>query len=55
MTTLSLVRNRLAVKAKKADAVLFYSQFPDGRPDYMSTHAACPVISVSGRSDYVME
>jgi prolyl 4-hydroxylase len=37
-------RSRLAVKPKKGDAVLFYSQHPDGRVDRMSIHGGCPVI-----------
>ncbi|GAB5033500.1 Hypothetical protein NocV09_01400340 [Nannochloropsis oceanica] len=36
--------NRLAVKPKKARAVLFYSQNEDGTVDKRSLHGACPVI-----------
>eukprot|EP00616_Rhizochromulina_sp_CCMP1243_P003024 CAMPEP_0118962014 /NCGR_PEP_ID=MMETSP1173-20130426/499_1 /TAXON_ID=1034831 /ORGANISM="Rhizochromulina marina cf, Strain CCMP1243" /LENGTH=508 /DNA_ID=CAMNT_0006910229 /DNA_START=69 /DNA_END=1595 /DNA_ORIENTATION=+ len=37
-------KTRLAVKPKKATAVLFYSQHPDGTLDKASLHGACPVI-----------
>lgn len=36
--------NKLAVKPKKARAVLFYSQNEDGSVDKRSLHGACPVI-----------
>ena len=36
----------LSVKPKKAEAVLFYSQLPDGQPDRMSQHGGCPVLLV---------
>lgn len=35
---------RLAVKPKKARAVLFYSQLADGRVDENSMHGSCPVV-----------
>jgi hypothetical protein len=38
-------RTRLAVRPNSARAVLFYSQLPDGRPDPMSKHGACPMIN----------
>ena len=38
-------RSRLAVAPKKAEAILFYSQFPDGMVDRLSIHGGCPVIS----------
>jgi hypothetical protein len=37
-------RTRLAVKPKKARAVLFYSQYPNGAQDHMAHHGACPVL-----------
>mmetsp|Transcript_14450 Transcript_14450/g.19826 ORF Transcript_14450/g.19826 Transcript_14450/m.19826 type:complete len:637 (+) Transcript_14450:1-1911(+) len=37
-------RTRLAVKPKRLEAILFYSQFPDGQPDYSSKHGGCPVL-----------
>ena len=36
-------RKGLAVKAIKGNAILFFSQNPDGSVDPASTHAACPV------------
>ena len=36
----------LSVKPKKAEALLFYSQLPDGRPDRSSLHGGCPVLQV---------
>lgn len=36
--------SRLAVQPRKASAVLFYSQHPDGRVDSTSLHGACPVV-----------
>lgn len=36
----------LSIKPKKADAILFYSQLPDGRADRSSLHGGCPVINV---------
>ena len=37
-------RSRMAVKPIKAEAILFYSQFPDGRVDRLSVHGGCPVL-----------
>jgi hypothetical protein len=37
----------LSVKPKKTEALLFYSQLPDGRPDRSSLHGGCPVLLVS--------
>mmetsp|Transcript_21825 Transcript_21825/g.29927 ORF Transcript_21825/g.29927 Transcript_21825/m.29927 type:complete len:506 (-) Transcript_21825:297-1814(-) len=37
-------RHRLAVKPKKGEAILFYSQHPDGRIDGASLHGGCPVL-----------
>lgn len=37
-------RTRLAVKPRKAEAVLFYSQHPDGRLDEAALHGGCPVL-----------
>lgn len=37
-------RSRMAIKPVKAEAVLFYSQFPDGRVDRLSVHGGCPVL-----------
>ena len=36
----------LSVKPKKAEALLFYSQLPDGQPDRSSLHGGCPVLQV---------
>ena len=36
-------RKGLSVKAIKGNAVLFFSQKPDGTLDVASTHGACPV------------
>jgi len=41
---ISECRSRMAIKAKKAEAILFYSQFPDGRVDRLSLHGGCPVL-----------
>lgn len=38
-------RSGLAVRPRKAHAVLFYSQRPDGSLDPMSKHGGCPVVS----------
>jgi 2OG-Fe(II) oxygenase superfamily len=38
-------RTRLSVTPRAARAVLFYSQFPDGREDLSSRHGGCPVLS----------
>jgi len=37
-------RSRMAVKPIKAEAILFYSQFPDGNVDRLSVHGGCPVL-----------
>jgi hypothetical protein len=37
-------RSKMAVKPLKAEAVLFYSQHPDGRVDLSSLHGGCPVL-----------
>jgi hypothetical protein len=37
----------MAVKPLKAEAVLFYSQHPDGRLDPASLHGGCPVLQGS--------
>ena len=37
-------RSRLAVQPRHARAILFYSQHPNGEPDDMSLHGACPVL-----------
>lgn len=37
-------RTRLAVRPKKATAVLFYNQDPDGNMDKAAIHAGCPVL-----------
>eukprot|EP00270_Netrium_digitus_P005718 TRINITY_DN1766_c0_g1_i1.p1 TRINITY_DN1766_c0_g1~~TRINITY_DN1766_c0_g1_i1.p1 ORF type:complete len:330 (+),score=72.97 TRINITY_DN1766_c0_g1_i1:57-1046(+) len=37
-------KGKLAVKARKGDALLFYSMHPDGTPDEYSLHYACPVV-----------
>lgn len=34
---------RLTTRPQRAKAVLFYSQEPDGTPEQMSLHGACPV------------
>lgn len=39
-------QTKLAVKPRKAHAVLFYSQSPVGVLDRNSIHGACPVIEV---------
>jgi prolyl 4-hydroxylase len=36
---------RFAVPPRKGDAILFYSQTPDGRLDGTSLHGACPVLT----------
>lgn len=43
---ITLCKTKLAVKPKRATALLFYSQLPNGQPDPMSEHGACPVIEV---------
>ena len=37
-------RSQLALKPRKAEAILFYSQTPWGDPDRSSLHAGCPVV-----------
>ena len=36
--------NKLSVQPRKGDALLFYSQTPDGQLDQSSLHGACPVL-----------
>jgi len=38
-------RTMFSVKPRKGDAILFYSQHPNGEVDKMSIHGGCPVIS----------
>lgn len=38
-------RSRMAIVPKKAEAILFYSQFPNGEVDRLSLHGGCPVLS----------
>jgi len=37
-------RSRLVMRPRKAEALLFYSQLPDGAVDRLSLHGGCPVI-----------
>eukprot|EP00604_Paraphysomonas_vestita_P000200 CAMPEP_0174825118 /NCGR_PEP_ID=MMETSP1107-20130205/42280_1 /TAXON_ID=36770 /ORGANISM="Paraphysomonas vestita, Strain GFlagA" /LENGTH=330 /DNA_ID=CAMNT_0016056385 /DNA_START=410 /DNA_END=1402 /DNA_ORIENTATION=- len=37
-------RTKMSVKPLRAEAVLFYSQHPDGRVDLASLHGGCPVL-----------
>ena len=37
-------RSKLALKPRKAEAILFYSQTPWGEADRTSLHAGCPVL-----------
>ena len=37
-------RTMFTVKPKRGEAILFYSQHPDGTVDNMSIHGGCPVI-----------
>jgi hypothetical protein len=37
-------QSRLAVQSRAGRAVLFYSQFPNGKIDKMSEHGGCPVL-----------
>eukprot|EP00613_Pedinella_sp_CCMP2098_P008050 CAMPEP_0171678382 /NCGR_PEP_ID=MMETSP0990-20121206/55639_1 /TAXON_ID=483369 /ORGANISM="non described non described, Strain CCMP2098" /LENGTH=94 /DNA_ID=CAMNT_0012265027 /DNA_START=1 /DNA_END=282 /DNA_ORIENTATION=- len=37
--------SQFAVNPKKGDALLFYSQQPNGTLDEMSLHGGCPVLS----------
>ena len=39
LTTLTI-----AFVPRRTEAILFYSQFPDGTPDRLSLHAGCPVL-----------
>jgi len=41
---LGMCRSKLAVRPKKAHAMLFYSQHPDGQLDPLSKHGGCPVL-----------
>jgi hypothetical protein len=47
LTTLCQARSRLTVRPKKGQALLFYTQRPDGTPDLDSEYAACPVLKVT--------
>jgi hypothetical protein len=38
-------RTKLSVRPWRGRAVLFYSQFPDGKVDSMSKHGGCPVLN----------
>ena len=38
---------KFAVPPRRGDAILFYSQRPDGHLDVNSLHGACPVLKVS--------
>lgn len=40
-------RTNLATRPVKAQALLFYSQYPDGSPNFLTKHGGCPVIRVS--------
>jgi hypothetical protein len=37
-------RTMFSIKPKKGEAILFYSQLPNGEVDNMSIHGGCPVI-----------
>jgi hypothetical protein len=37
-------RSKLSVRPTQGRAVLFYSQYPDGKQDLMSKHGGCPVL-----------
>ena len=43
-TMVAKCRSRLAIRPHSARAVLFYSQFPNGKEDPMSMHGGCPVL-----------
>ena len=43
-TLITNCRSRLALRPRRAEAILFYSQLPDGSPDRNSLHAGCPVL-----------
>jgi hypothetical protein len=47
LTTLCQARSRLTVRPKKGQALLFYTQRPDGTPDLDSEYAECPVLKVT--------
>ena len=38
-------RSKFSVRPNAARAILFYSQFPNGKEDQMSTHGGCPVLN----------
>lgn len=38
-------RSNFSVRPRSARAVLFYSQFPNGKEDLMSLHGGCPVLN----------
>ena len=38
-------RGKLAVKAVKGDALLFYDVEPNGKVDPLSTHGSCPTLA----------
>jgi prolyl 4-hydroxylase len=44
-TLVAKCRSRLAVQPHPGRAVLFYSQLPNGKPDYTSLHGGCPVLA----------
>jgi 2OG-Fe(II) oxygenase superfamily len=41
----AICRTKLSVRPKRGRAVLFYSQFPNGKSDRMSLHGGCPVLN----------
>lgn len=43
-TMAATCRSKFAVKPRKGDALLFYSQFSDGSLDPKSLHGGCPVL-----------
>ncbi|GKY95252.1 hypothetical protein MPSEU_000487600 [Mayamaea pseudoterrestris] len=43
----AMCQRRFSVKPKKGKAVLFYSQFSNGKEDKSAIHAACPVMRES--------
>jgi len=44
-TMVKQCREHFSVKPKRGDALLFYSQLPDGTLDERSLHGGCPVLS----------
>lgn len=44
LTALWLLSQSRAAKAKKGDALLFFSLKPDGKLDAASMHTGCPVV-----------